>query len=81
MFHRNYQCTFLCKKCLASKEPDVAYAYDFSPYAKWKDLLVSHSLYLNATAAALLSPWTRIRSWTIFRNREDLLHNKYLGWG
>lgn len=51
LFHRNYQCTFLCKKCLASREPDVAYAYDFSPTAEWKELLVSHSLYLNATAA------------------------------
>ena len=79
-FHRNYMCTFLCENCLCSRDPDTCYAYDFSPTAEWKALRVPYDLYLRVTPLAARSPWCGVRSWTTDRNREDLLHNMWLGW-
>ena len=79
-FHRNYMCTFICKRCLGSRMADTAYCYDFSPTAEWKELRVDHALYLAVTPVGQRSPWCSIKSWTIQRNLHDLLHIMWLGW-
>jgi len=77
---RNFMCNFFCKKCLGSRD-DTCNGYDFrrnrSPF---QQLLISHQRYLG-TSLGSLSPWCRVRGWTIYRNREDGLHQKWLGWG
>ena len=78
-FCRNYMCNHLCEKCLGHRHNDVGNAYDMSEDTLWQKLLVSHETYLVVTPLAELSRFVRFRSWTIYRNRDDLLHNCWLG--
>ena len=55
--------------------------YDFRVGADWKTMLLPHARYLATHRGSDRSPWAQIRGWSIFRCREDLLHNAYLGWG
>ena len=76
-FDRYYLCNFLCEKCLGCKHlPDMS-AYDFEPGAAWKTLLFTDAAYKHSRSPK--SPWTCVKSWTMFRNRDDLLHMLYLG--
>ena len=78
-FIRYYQCNFLCEKCLGHRWASWANAYDFSDSAKWRELEVTHESYLLSTPPGSRSPFCRFRSWTIHRNKGDLLHNCWLG--
>jgi hypothetical protein len=76
---RNYQCNFMCEKCVAHRYNAFANGYDFGPNAVWRQLEVSHETYLLSTPEHSRSPFCRLRSWTIHRNRPDLLHGVWLG--
>ena len=78
-FQRNFQCNFLCEKCLGCRHLVEGNAYDMAEGALWTKLLVTHEGYLASTSPSDLSPFVRFRSWTIQRNRDDLLHCCWLG--
>ena len=80
-YERNYMANFFCDKCLANKHLPMGNGYDFRVGAGWKTMLLSHSHYLATHLGSDRSPWAQVRGWSIFRCREDLLHNAYLGWG
>lgn len=76
-FQRNYQSNFMCERCLCCKHLREGNPYDFSVLANWLKMLVTHAAYLRSNEPK--SPWIRVRSWTIFRNRDDLLHMEFQG--
>ena len=78
---KNYQCNFLCKKCWGCKHKEGGNAYDFRSNAFWMANRISHEAYLATTPPRELSPWVRMKGWTIYRNREDDLHQIWLGFG
>ena len=80
-YHRNYNCNFLCEKCLAHKVHNWLNAFNFGPDAGWWSTILSHAQYLLTHTPNQRSPYCRFRSWTIFRNRDDLVHMLYLGFG
>ena len=77
--HRNYQCNFFCKKCLACKHKHNGNGYDFNIGAFWTRNLVNHATYLDTTAPERRSPYCQMKGWTIHRSREDDLHQIWLG--
>ncbi len=81
-FARNLMCNFLCPKGLACRPLPTHNAWDFSPTADWKSTLITQAQYeRTARHCNALSPWHQIRSWSIYRNRDDLMHQCFLGWG
>jgi hypothetical protein len=80
-FSRNWQCNFLCERCLGCRHLQCGNAYDFRESALWRQLPVDHTSYLRSTSADQLSPWAMIPSWRIDRNTDDLLHMIWLGFG
>ena len=76
---RNYNCHFFCKKCLGCRHKQSGNAYDFRPNAFWMRNLVSHRTYLLTTPPASQSPYVSLDGWTIYRCREDDLHQVWLG--
>jgi hypothetical protein len=77
---RNYAASFLCCKCLACKTIVRANPWDFSDGTWWRANPTTHEQYLRATHPVDRSPWLRLRGWHLRRNREDILHQGYLGW-
>jgi hypothetical protein len=78
-FARNWQCNFLCERCLACRHLPCGNAYNFNDDALWRQLEVDHAQYLRSTPAGILSPWVRIPGWRLDRNCDDLLHMVWLG--
>ena len=78
---RNYNCNFMCKKCLGCRHKESGNAYDFRANAFWIRERISHETYLATTPPDHQSPWVRMDGWTIYRNREDELHQIWLGFG
>lgn len=78
-YTRNYMAKFLCERCLGNRHTQTGSAYDFSPNAMWRSMLISHQTYLAGTVE--ISPWANLRSWTIHRHRDDMLHMVWLGFG
>ena len=78
-YHRNYNCNFLCEKCLACKHLAKGNAYDFRDAVLWRRMRVCHRLYLSSTTVHDRSPWCSSRSWRTDRHKDDLLHGWWLG--
>jgi hypothetical protein len=76
-FARNYLCNFMCERCYCSKVLPECSPFDFREGAMWLRMLVTHVAYMACNDPH--SPWTCVRSWTMFRNRDDLLHTMWLG--
>jgi hypothetical protein len=77
LFARNYLCNFMCIKCLAHKSIPEANPFDFRESAGWLQMLMSHESYMFSQNRK--SPWSCVRSWTIHRNLDDLLHMFWQG--
>ena len=60
-YFRNWQCNFLCEKCLGNRHLQKGSAYDFSAGALWRRLMVTHESYLATSPPLLRSPWTLMR--------------------
>ena len=56
-----------------------ANAYDFSEDALWLRLRITHDQYLRTHGPTQRSPYTKLRSWTIYRNRDVICHMIHLG--
>ena len=80
-YTRNWQANFFCERCLACRHIPHSSGYDFSDMATWRHMITTHPMYLATTPEWLRSPWCQLRSWTIFRQRDDLLHVCWLGFG
>ena len=80
---RKWNMNFLCKKCLGCRHMTYGNAYNFLPEAEWKNMIVTHRSYLLGCQRnpGMRSPWTSTKSWEYRRNRDDLLHQCWLGWG
>ncbi len=79
-FMRNWQASFICERCLASRLVESGNPYDFREGSNWMKLLVDHDLYIRSTPPESLSPWVAIPGWRLDRVLDDLLHNMWLGW-
>ena len=78
-YSRNWQCNFFCEKCLACRHLPNIGGYDFTHQATWRHMMTSHQNYLATTPEWLRSPWCEQHSWSIYRQRDDLLHLVWLG--
>jgi len=78
MLDRNYRKNFICERCLGCRHIENGNAYNFTD-AIWinEDLRTDHNLYLKA--AIRVSPWHKVRGWSLFRNLYDFLHLLWLG--
>ena len=78
-FFRNFNCNFFCEWCLCCRHMAFLNGYNFSDDADWKDTIMTQDQYRRSHVGNDLSPWHKVRGWTIFRNLMDLLHLIWLG--
>ena len=81
MYVRNYNANFLCEHCMATRHQLHTNAYDFGPQASWMFTLIAHAYYVAMQTNKSISPWVKLRSWSILRWMWDLLHLIWLGFG
>ena len=78
---RNYQANWICELCACCRHLGIANGYGFRLTAAWRQNLTSHQRYLAITLPEHLSPWSAFPAWTLERNKLDMLHAIWLGYG
>ena len=78
---RNYQRNWFCEWCVCCRHLGIANGYDFRECATWKKNLTTLECYLATTDEQDLSPFVAFPAWTLERNKLDMLHAIWLGYG